>query len=166
MDFLHFGALADWSVGLITAITAAALLLTIFVGGNLWIVAATMFALSWLFGAPWWLWTLTFAPTVVLLVPALRRWLLSDRILDFFVRSGFMPQISDTERAAIAWERDAALLPVLARLRLGLELARRSDDERLASAVRDLAEAHVAEAPEALREGLASRVALLRDALA
>ena len=70
------------------------------------------------------------------------------------------------QRAAIAWERDAALLPVLARLRLGLELARRSDDERLASAVRDLAEAHVAEAPEALREGLVSRVALLRDALA
>lgn len=101
MDILHFGALADWSAGLITAISAALLLFSIFVGANLWIVAAAMFALSWVFGAPWWLWTITFAPTVVLLVPALRRALLSDRILDFFVRSGFMPQISSTEREAI-----------------------------------------------------------------
>ncbi|MGE0191129.1 MAG: serine/threonine-protein kinase PknK [Planctomycetota bacterium] len=69
------------------------------------------------------------------------------------------------QRAGIAWERDAALLPALARLRLGIELARRSDDERLPAAVRQLAEAHVARAPKALRERLATRVALLRDAL-
>ena len=102
MEILQFGAFAGWSLWLITAVTAALLLSAIFVGCNLWVIAATMFALAWAFGAPWWLWTIVFAPTVVLLIPALRRALLSDRILAFFVKSGFMPQISDTEREAIA----------------------------------------------------------------
>ena len=101
MQFLHFGAFGELSAGWITAISAALLLSTVFVGARLWIFAAVCFGLSWTFGAPWWLWTLTFAPLTVLLLPALRRALLSDRILAFFRSSGFMPQISDTERAAI-----------------------------------------------------------------
>src|SRR4030095_28798 len=47
-------------------------------------------------------WLIAGPPLVVLLVPPLRRALLGDRILHLLRSTGFMPAISDTERAAIA----------------------------------------------------------------
>ena len=41
------------------------------------------------------------APLTVLLIPPLRRALLSDRILALLVKAGLLPSISDTEREAI-----------------------------------------------------------------
>lgn len=102
MDILHYGAFGSLPAWLITSVCTLVVLAPIFVGARLWIVAALWFASAWTFGAPWWLMALVFAPMTVLLVPPLRRALLSDRILDFFVKSGFMPAISDTEREAIA----------------------------------------------------------------
>ena len=102
MDILHYGAFATLSAWLITAIAAVLILIPVFVGARLSIVATIWFAAAWTFGAPWWLMALVFAPMLVFLVPPLRRALLSDRILAFFIKSGFMPAISDTEREAIA----------------------------------------------------------------
>ncbi|MFT4844175.1 MAG: acyl-CoA dehydrogenase [Planctomycetota bacterium] len=102
MDILHYGAFASLSAWLITTVSAVLILSPVFLGARLWMVAATWFAGAWTFGLAWWLMTLVFAPMVVLLIPPLRRALLSNRILDFFIKSGFMPAISDTEREAIA----------------------------------------------------------------
>lgn len=101
MDILQYGALATLPAWLITTVSAVVILSPVFLGARLWILCATWFACCWTFGASWWLMALVFAPMVVLLVPPLRRKLLSDRIFNFFVKSGFMPAISDTERAAI-----------------------------------------------------------------
>jgi acyl-CoA dehydrogenase len=102
MDILQYGAAAalpGWSISLLTA---ALLLAPVFTARRLWLVTLIWAATAWTFGWPIWLIAIVFAPMCVLLVPPLRRALLSDRILDFFVKSGFMPAISDTEREAIA----------------------------------------------------------------
>jgi len=101
MDILQYGALGTLSGWLVTSITVTLILAPIFVGARLWQVAALWFATAWTFGCPWWLMAIVFAPMTVLIVPPLRRALISDRILSFFKKSGFMPAISDTEREAI-----------------------------------------------------------------
>jgi len=105
MDILQYlqhgasGALPAWAI---TTIAAVLVLGPIFVGTRLWLITALWLATAWTFGMPWWLMATLFSPLFVLLVPPLRRALLSDRILSFFHKSGFMPAISDTEREAIA----------------------------------------------------------------
>lgn len=101
MDILQYGALGTLSGWLITTITATLILAPIFVGARLWHVAVLWLGTAWTFGCPWWLMAIVFAPMAVLVVPPLRRTLISDRILSFFKKSGFMPAISDTEREAI-----------------------------------------------------------------
>lgn len=101
MDILQYGAFANLPTWLITTISTVLILGPVFLGTRLWIVTAVWFATGWAFGASWWLMGPVFAPMLVLLLPPLRRALLSDRILDFMVKSGFMPAISDTEREAI-----------------------------------------------------------------
>jgi acyl-CoA dehydrogenase len=102
MDTFYFGALASWSAA--AGFGTAALVLTglLFLGAPLALFAAASVVLAWTFGASLWWWLTMLPPFVVLLVPALRRGLLGDRILRFFRSSGFLPAISDTERAAIA----------------------------------------------------------------
>ncbi|MEZ6038774.1 MAG: acyl-CoA dehydrogenase family protein [Planctomycetota bacterium] len=102
MDILHFGALSDLPTWTVTTVTVAMLLAVLFVGAPLYATAVVLFVAFWTFGAPWWLWLPVFAPLVVLLVPPLRRGLLGDRILAVLQKGGFLPQISDTEREAIA----------------------------------------------------------------
>jgi len=102
MHILNFGAFETLSGPTIAAISVGLLLATIFVGSRLWVVATVTAGLCWTFGAPWWVWLVLVPPFAVMLVTPLRRGLLSDRILHFMRTSGFMPAISDTERAAIA----------------------------------------------------------------
>ena len=101
MDILQYGALATLPAWLIATISAALILAPVFLGTRLWIVCVTWFATAWTFGLTWWLMVLVFAPMAVLLLPPLRRALISNRIFDFFIKSGFMPAISNTEREAI-----------------------------------------------------------------
>ena len=102
MDILAFGAGAGLPAWLVFGLSATLLVGAIFAGARLWLVTAFLFAAGWTFAASWWLWAVAGAPLLVLSVPPLRRALLSDRILAFFRKSGFLPQISDTEREAIA----------------------------------------------------------------
>lgn len=102
MDILQFGALGNLPVWAITLVSAFVVLAPLYLGARLWLTAPLWFAAAWTFAMPWWLMVPVFAPMLVLLVTPLRRGLLSDRLLDLFVRSGFMPQISQTEREAIA----------------------------------------------------------------
>jgi len=101
MDILQYGALANLPTWLISSVSALAILSPVFLGARLWILCATWFTCCWTFGASWWLMALVFTPMAVMLTPPLRRKLLSNRILNFFIKSGFMPAISDTEREAI-----------------------------------------------------------------
>ncbi len=102
MELLHYGALGGFSAWAISALVTTALLAAVFVGAPLAVVAVVLALGCWTFGAPWWLAVIVLTPPALFLVPALRRSLLSDRILAFFRKSGFMPAISETERAAIA----------------------------------------------------------------
>ena len=102
MELLHYGASSGLPLWAISALCATTLLAAVFVGAPMWLCTALVAVGCWTFGAPWWLATLLLLPCVVIVVPALRRPLLSDRLLALFRRTGFMPQISDTERAAIA----------------------------------------------------------------
>ena len=102
MDIFDYGsaaALPGWAATLLTFTLLAA---PVFTARPLWLVTLTWALTAWAFGWPIWLAALVFTPLTILLVPPLRRALLSDRILDFFVKSGFMPAISETEREAIA----------------------------------------------------------------
>jgi acyl-CoA dehydrogenase len=101
MVLLNYGALGDLTAGAICALGATLLVTAIFVGAPLWCFTTLVAACCWTFGAPWWLAALALLPLAVLTLPPLRRALLSDRLLAFFRASGFMPAISDTERAAI-----------------------------------------------------------------
>ena len=102
MELLHYGASSGLPLWAISALCATTLLAAVFVGAPMWLCTALVAVGCWTFGAPWWLATLLLLPCVVIVVPALRRPLLSDRLLALFRRTGFMPQISDPERAAIA----------------------------------------------------------------
>src|SRR5262245_26200958 len=103
MDLINYGALgAQLPPAVAMAFAAILLLGTIFAGSSLRIVAGIALILGWTLGVSWWVWLVAGPPLVVLLVPPLRRALLSDRILHVLRSSGFMPAISDTERAAIA----------------------------------------------------------------
>jgi acyl-CoA dehydrogenase len=101
MDYFAYGAFAGhpgWAA-------AGAVLLVLFAahfGAPLWLHTLLLATLGHATGAPWWLWLGVGLPLVLLqLVPLRRRWL-STPILQFLRRSGFLPQISDTERVAIA----------------------------------------------------------------
>lgn len=102
MEFLNYGALATLSAWSIAAISVTFLLLFAFVGAPLWLFATATFAVMWTVGAPWWAWLVIAPPFTVMLVRPLRRGLLSDRLLHLMRSSGFLPAISETERAAIA----------------------------------------------------------------
>ncbi len=102
MDIFDYGSLAFFSVWVVAAIAVVLLLGLVFVGAPLWTIALVAAALLWSFGAPWWLFGLAMTPLVVLVLPPLRRALLSVRILRLLRGAGFLPTISDTERAAIA----------------------------------------------------------------
>ncbi len=102
MDILNFGAFGSSPGQAIFAVSLALVLATIFVGSRLWVVALVAAGLGWAFGAPWWAWAVLVPPFAVMLLPPLRRTLLSDRILHLMRASGFLPAISETERAAIA----------------------------------------------------------------
>ncbi len=101
MELLHYGAFGELAPGVISAVTAALLLAAVFVGAPLWALALLLGAACWAFGAAWWLAAIVLVPLAIWCVPPLRRALVSDRLLSLFRRGGFMPQISDTERAAI-----------------------------------------------------------------
>ena len=102
MEILNFGGLGTLPTWSIAAISSTVLLLLTFVGAPLWLFTTAVFASLWTFGAPWWAWLTIAPPLLVLCVPPLRRGLLSDRILRLMRNSGFLPAISETERAAIA----------------------------------------------------------------
>jgi acyl-CoA dehydrogenase len=101
MNIPYYGFLAGpvWST---TLLSAALLLGVVFVGAPLWVVTAAIAALAFAFGLPWWGWLLLAPPLCVLLLPPLRRALLSNRLLHLMRSTGFLPAISDTEREAIA----------------------------------------------------------------
>ena len=67
--------------------------------------------------------------------------------------------------ARIALERDARLVPARARLRLLIELARRSNDDALAQQARELAGRLVQNAPQQFRAGMQRNVPLYSAAL-
>ena len=101
MELLQYGAAAALPSWSILALTVTLLLGPAFAALPLWAVALTWSATAWTFGWPVWLMCLLGAPLTVLLVPPLRRALLSDRILALLVKAGLLPSISDTEREAI-----------------------------------------------------------------
>ncbi|MCC7397428.1 MAG: acyl-CoA dehydrogenase [Planctomycetes bacterium] len=101
MELLHYGAFGDLGSWTLTSLVLVGLTGAVFLGLPLWAFTTITAAMLWSFGAPWWLATLTGLPLVALLLPPLRRGL-GDRVLRFFRQSGFMPAISETERAAIA----------------------------------------------------------------
>ncbi|HLQ37651.1 MAG TPA: acyl-CoA dehydrogenase, partial [Planctomycetota bacterium] len=72
-----------------------------FIGAPLVAWVALYGVAAFALGAPWWSW-IVLLPLVPLLLPALRRQLLSARLLQLLRDGGFLPQISDTERVAIA----------------------------------------------------------------
>ena len=101
MELLQYGAAAALPGWLMLALTTTLLLAPVFAALPLWAVALTWSVTAWTFGWPVWLMVLLGAPLTVLLVPPLRRALLSDRILALLVKAGLLPSISDTEREAI-----------------------------------------------------------------
>ncbi|MCU0866761.1 MAG: acyl-CoA dehydrogenase [Planctomycetes bacterium] len=102
MELLHYGALGGWSAGAICAIVASTVLGAVFTGAPLWSITALAAAACWTFALPWWISVPVLLPLLVLTIVPLRRALLSDRLLRVLRDSGFLPAISDTEKAAIA----------------------------------------------------------------
>src|SRR5262249_36013925 len=96
MDWLTstFGALATAPSWLCWLFAAAALLAPVYLGVRLWQFALALVAVLWLCGAHLWCW--------IVVLPPLRRAGLSGRILGLLSNGGFLPQISETERTAIA----------------------------------------------------------------
>ncbi|MCA8974583.1 MAG: acyl-CoA dehydrogenase [Planctomycetes bacterium] len=101
MDNYFYGAFATLPAGLTALLSIAALTVLVFLPAPMWSFTTAALACLWLFAAPWWLWLVVAPPLLVLTVPMLRQPLLSSRILAFLRNSGFMPQISETEREAI-----------------------------------------------------------------
>ena len=86
MDLINYGALgAQLPPAVAMAFAAILLLGSIFNGSSLRIVAGLALVLGWTLGVSWWVWLIAGPPLVVLLVPPLRRALLSDRILRRYV---------------------------------------------------------------------------------
>ncbi len=104
MDWLNntFGALSGAPSWLCFLATATLLLTPLHLGARLWQFTAVMALTLWLDGASTWLWLVTLVPLGFFNVPALRRSLLSARVLKLMRDGGFLPQISETERTAIA----------------------------------------------------------------
>ncbi|MCR9247248.1 MAG: acyl-CoA dehydrogenase [bacterium] len=101
MDNYLFGTFASLSWTLTLVVTAATLVTVLYLAAPMWLFTVVTTALLWLFGAPWWLWVVALPPLAILTSPAIRQPLLSSKILAFLRKSGFMPQISATEREAI-----------------------------------------------------------------
>src|SRR5262245_52481835 len=104
MDWLlsTFGALATAPSWFCWGLAAAALLGPVYLGARLWQFTAIVFALLWTLGASPWCWGIVAPVLGLLTLPPLRRALLSGRIMRFLRDGGFLPQISETERTAIA----------------------------------------------------------------
>jgi hypothetical protein len=123
MELLHYGALGGLPPVAITAVATVALLGAIHLGAPMWLWTTLLGLGCWTFGAPWWLATLLLLPCVVLTLPPLRRGLLGNRVLGLLRSSGFLPSISDTERAGdrgrhrVARRRTVLRSPVAARPR-------------------------------------------------
>ncbi|MGE3354859.1 MAG: acyl-CoA dehydrogenase [Planctomycetota bacterium] len=104
MDWLYstYGALSGAPSWLGTLAWLAALLIPTFLGVRLWQFATVFTLMLWASGPSTWVWFVAVPPMAVLLVTPLRRALLSARILKLMRDGGFLPQISETERTAIA----------------------------------------------------------------
>lgn len=103
MDWLYstYGALAAAPSWLFWPTCAALLLLPLHLGARLWHFAAAVAATLWFGGAPTWFAITALLPLAFFLVTPLRR-VLSARVLKLMRDGGFLPQISETERTAIA----------------------------------------------------------------
>ena len=103
MDWLAntYGALSVAPSWIALPLAALALLLPIYAGARLWQFAATTVAVLWLLGVPMWALVAASAPLAFFLAPPLRR-VLSARVLKLMRDGGFLPQISETEKTAIA----------------------------------------------------------------
>ncbi|MBK8097901.1 MAG: acyl-CoA dehydrogenase [Planctomycetes bacterium] len=71
-------------------------------GARLWLWTTTVTLSLWTLAAPWWLWPLLLGPLLAVTIAPFRRAVLSARVLRLLRNAGFLPQISDTERTAIA----------------------------------------------------------------
>jgi acyl-CoA dehydrogenase len=86
---------------LLLGVSVALAIALAYVGVPLWawtIYLATNLAA---FGSPLWLWILAAVIALVLNVPRLRRWVVSDRLFQWIQTRQLLPKISDTERAAL-----------------------------------------------------------------
>jgi acyl-CoA dehydrogenase len=102
MDWLQFGALAPQSAAASAAWLGGLLLCLCFLGSPLWLTGMAFPAMAYTLGAPWWLFAVWLPSWALLQIVPLRRALVSDRLLVWLRRTGFLPAISETERAAIA----------------------------------------------------------------
>ena len=84
-------------------VVAIVLILSIpgYFGPPLWVYALFGAALLYGFGAPAWAWVILAVPVLALCVVPLRRLLLSGPLMKVLGAGGFVPRISETERAAI-----------------------------------------------------------------
>jgi acyl-CoA dehydrogenase len=104
MDWLNstFGVLSAAPAWIYWPVAIAMLLAPLHLGWRLWQFTGVTMLVLWVGGAPTWLWILALLPLVFFLLPPLRRPLLSARVLKLMRDGGFLPQISETERTAIA----------------------------------------------------------------
>jgi acyl-CoA dehydrogenase len=96
------------SVLAVVVIAIAVLVISLalaYLGIPLWgwtIFLAVMLALfQSLFQSPVWLWAIAAVAAIILNVPRLRRWVVSDRLFKLIQTRQLLPKISDTERAAL-----------------------------------------------------------------
>ena len=103
MDWITstYGALSAAPSWISWPVAAALLLAPLHLGARLWLFTTLTAATLWLCGAPVWLFAVVMAPLVFFLAPPLRT-MLSARVLKLMRDGGFLPQISETERTAIA----------------------------------------------------------------
>jgi acyl-CoA dehydrogenase len=104
MDWINstFGALSLAPSWLSWLVASAILLTPIYLGIRLWQFALVTLATMWALGSPTWLWCVVLPLEALIVLPPVRRRLLSARILAVLRNGGFLPQISETERTAIA----------------------------------------------------------------
>ncbi|MEC7583354.1 MAG: acyl-CoA dehydrogenase [Planctomycetota bacterium] len=100
--FSTYGALAAAPSLLVTLAWVVALVAPIYLGWRLWHFTGLFGAMMWLSGPSLWVWFVVGIPLFVINVPPIRRTLLTARVLQLLKSAGLLPQISETERTAIA----------------------------------------------------------------
>ena len=96
-----FGALIEAPGLLLVGLVVAAIVALGYAGVRLWVWGLALAAILWVFGAPVWLWIVLGLPTLVLILPPLRRLALTGPVMRYLAGTGFLPVISDTERQAL-----------------------------------------------------------------